>query len=153
MAAISSESKPGAHQPELDAAQWRDVFGRLDALLDASPASRAAQIEQIASEADATVARVLKDFAQRTSMTHAAEPIGLAGVSQSLLSSTRLAAGQRCGQYRLIEPIGQGGMGSVWRADRIDGLYQSEVAVKLLGSLALSAHARARFASRARANY
>ena len=146
MAAISPELKSGAHQPELDAAQWRDVFGRLDALLDAPPDGRVAQMEQIATEADAGVTHVLRDFAQRTSMTHPAEPGGLAGVSHSLLSSARLAAGQRCGQYRLIEPIGQGGMGSVWRAGRIDGLYQSEVAVKLLGSLALSAHARARFA-------
>ena len=46
----------------------------------------------------------------------------------------------------MVRRIGQGGMGSVWRAERMDGLYQSEVAVKLLGSLALSAHARARFA-------
>ena len=79
-------------------------------------------------------------------MNNALGTAGIAAISQALLGTTHLEAGQRCGNYRLIEPIGQGGMGSVWRGERTDGLYQSQVAVKLLGSLALSAHARARFA-------
>ncbi len=42
------------------------------------------------------------------------------------------AAGESIGPYRLIEPLGQGGMSTVWRAERADGLYEGEVAVKLL---------------------
>ena len=34
-------------------------------------------------------------------------------------------AGQTIGAYTLREPIGQGGMGSVWRAERSDGRYQA----------------------------
>ena len=41
-------------------------------------------------------------------------------------------AGQTIGAYTLREPIGQGGMGSVWRAERSDGRYQASVAVKFL---------------------
>jgi eukaryotic-like serine/threonine-protein kinase len=41
-------------------------------------------------------------------------------------------AGQRIGAYTLIEPIGQGGMGSVWLARRSDGRFEGQVAVKLL---------------------
>ena len=132
---------------ELDFAQWRDVFGRLDALLDVPPEDRLRAVEQGVLKDDADghtqVHAVLKDFCQRTTMTNALGTAGIAAISQALLGTTHLEAGQRCGNYRLIEPIGQGGMGSVWRGERIDGLYQSQVAVKLLGSLALSAHARA----------
>ncbi len=39
--------------------------------------------------------------------------------------------GERIGPFRLVELIGQGGMGQVWRAERADGLYEREVALKL----------------------
>ncbi len=134
---------------DLDLAQWRDVFGRLDVLLDVPPEDRLRGVEQGALQGDVEVDAVVRDFCERTMSANASLATGaaeVAAISQALLGATNLAAGQRCGNYRLIEPIGQGGMGSVWRAERMDGLYQSQVAVKLLGSLALSAHARARFA-------
>ena len=40
--------------------------------------------------------------------------------------------GQQFGQYRLTERIGVGGMGAVWRAERSDGRFEGDVAVKLL---------------------
>lgn len=43
-----------------------------------------------------------------------------------------LLAGQVLGAYRLIEPIGQGGMGTVWLAERADGRFEGRAAVKLL---------------------
>lgn len=143
----NSAHKSGALRPELDIAQWRDVFGHLDTLLDMAPEQRAGAIaEQMDDVSDGKIVSVLHDFCERTSIADAPESGDIASISQALLAGARPEAGHRCGNYRLIEPIGQGGMGSVWRAERTDGLYQSEVAVKLLGSLALSAHARARFA-------
>jgi eukaryotic-like serine/threonine-protein kinase len=41
-------------------------------------------------------------------------------------------AGQKIGAYTLISPIGQGGMGSVWQAERSDGRFERQVAVKFL---------------------
>jgi serine/threonine-protein kinase len=41
------------------------------------------------------------------------------------------APGDHVGPWRLIEEIGRGGMGSVWRAQRNDGVYDREVALKL----------------------
>ena len=43
-------------------------------------------------------------------------------------------AGQTVGAYTLVEPIGQGGMGSVWLAQRSDGRFEGRVAVKLLNA-------------------
>ncbi len=39
--------------------------------------------------------------------------------------------GERVGAYRLLREIGQGGMGSVWLAERADGVFERQVAIKL----------------------
>ena len=39
--------------------------------------------------------------------------------------------GQRFGPYRLVAPLGRGGMGEVWRAARDDGQFEQQVAIKL----------------------
>jgi tetratricopeptide (TPR) repeat protein len=44
---------------------------------------------------------------------------------------TTARAGDLVGPYRLIEQIGQGGMGAVWLADRIDGGLNRRIALKL----------------------
>jgi hypothetical protein len=41
------------------------------------------------------------------------------------------SAGDRVGPYRLLHEIGRGGMGSVWLAERADGAYKRQVALKL----------------------
>lgn len=40
--------------------------------------------------------------------------------------------GRRVGAYRLVELIARGGMGQVYRAERADGQFEQEVAVKLM---------------------
>lgn len=52
-----------------------------------------------------------------------------------------IRAGQRIGVWRLIRPLGQGGMGQVWLARRDDEQYRQDVAIKFIhgpvhGSLA-----------------
>jgi serine/threonine protein kinase len=46
-------------------------------------------------------------------------------------------AGQTIGPYKLISEIAQGGMGTVWLAERSDGRFERLVAVKFL-SVALA---------------
>lgn len=40
--------------------------------------------------------------------------------------------GLRVGPWKLVEPLGEGGMGTVWKAERADGTYDRSVALKLL---------------------
>jgi eukaryotic-like serine/threonine-protein kinase len=53
--------------------------------------------------------------------------------------------GQILGSYRLVSPIGQGGMGSVWLAERCDGRFQGRAAVKLLNVAPLGRAGEERF--------
>jgi tetratricopeptide (TPR) repeat protein len=54
-------------------------------------------------------------------------------------------AGTRVGDYMLRSPIGDGGMGRVWLADRIDGRFEGQAAVKLLTASLPGAEGEARF--------
>src|ERR1700693_5997693 len=49
----------------------------------------------------------------------------------SLPTSSGLA-GQTLGPYTLISQIGQGGMGSVWLAQRSDGRFERQAAIKFV---------------------
>jgi serine/threonine protein kinase/tetratricopeptide (TPR) repeat protein len=42
------------------------------------------------------------------------------------------AAGQAIGAYRLISKVGEGGMGAIWLAQRMDGRFERRAAVKFL---------------------
>lgn len=49
------------------------------------------------------------------------------------------------GAYRVLRLLGRGGMGAVYLAERIDGEYEQQVAVKVLPDAAASAAAKERF--------
>lgn len=53
--------------------------------------------------------------------------------------SDELPAPRRAGPYRILEEIGRGGMGVVFRAERDDDQYRREVALKVVGAPGVSA--------------
>ena len=70
-----------------------------------------------------------------------------AGVSAMIaqFNATELHAGDLLGAWRLVSEIGHGGMGAVYLAERADGHFSQEAAVKLIRGLG-DADAAARFA-------
>ncbi|HMN46275.1 MAG TPA: serine/threonine-protein kinase [Povalibacter sp.] len=50
----------------------------------------------------------------------------------SVSIAPQIRIGSRIGAYRLIEPLGRGGMGEVYRAERADDQYHAQVAIKLV---------------------
>ncbi len=61
------------------------------------------------------------------------------------IPEVRSLAGQTLGAYRLISQIGQGGMGSVWLAERNDGRFERRVAVKFLNLALMGSGSEQRF--------
>jgi eukaryotic-like serine/threonine-protein kinase len=74
----------------------------------------------------------------RNADTHsgsASEDITQNGSSHSAFATSEgfeAASGLQLGAWRLVSPLGAGGMGEVWRAERSDGRYQGNAAIKLL---------------------
>ncbi len=50
----------------------------------------------------------------------------------SIARAVQWGSGSRVGAYRLVRHIGSGGMAEVWLADRADGAFERQVAIKLL---------------------
>jgi serine/threonine-protein kinase len=108
--------------------QWRVLSPYLDRALTLSDAERTAWLAAIRAENPA-LASQLEDL---LSEHRAAERKGFLENSPALPTVTQGLAGQIVAAYRLISPIGQGGMGSVWLAERSDGRFERKAAVKFL---------------------
>ena len=52
-------------------------------------------------------------------------------LSHTAAHDSAARVGELVGPYRLIRKIGQGGMGAVWLAERADGVFERQVALKL----------------------
>jgi serine/threonine-protein kinase len=103
----------------------------LDEALALTDAHRATWLAAIA-ERDAALGAELESLLadhqhlQQSGFLEKARPV-LARPAQALALE-----GHTIGAYRLLSLIGQGGMGSVWLAERADGRFEGRVAVKLL---------------------
>lgn len=125
--------------------QWHRIRWLSEAAAGLPPGERLAWLE--ANEADAEVRErvcaVLTDA--DTDEMESAQPDGhpLVSAIAAALGNARgeeCRRGQRAGPWRLVERVGQGGMGDVWRAQRVDGGFCQEAAVKLMRRGVADAH-------------
>jgi eukaryotic-like serine/threonine-protein kinase len=124
----------------LQTARWRAVFVLFERVVGARSDARRAELVAIEHEHPDLYPRLLTllaaDDGADSEKFMGAVPLTklAAGAATSVesLAQTSELAGQMIGVYRVIRPIGVGGMGQVWLAERADGRYEGKVAIKLL---------------------
>jgi len=123
--------------------RWRALSPYLDQALDVAPHARAAWLASI-DGLDASLVRDLRALLEEQDAADQSGFLDDAAFGQHVADPPSLA-GQVVGAYRLVSLIGQGGSGSVWRAERCDGRFEGQVAIKLLNLALLSRSGEERF--------
>jgi eukaryotic-like serine/threonine-protein kinase len=111
--------------------QWQRVRSILESALELDPADRAGFL--IRACADPALRREIESLiaAHEQAGTGVLNSAALPGflVEEARFS---LLPGKRVGPYEIVEEIGVGGMGAVYRAARADGQYKQQVALKIV---------------------
>jgi eukaryotic-like serine/threonine-protein kinase len=140
---------PGLLHPDLSHSQYIKLSALLDESLEMEPETRGAWLEQLARSDQQSASLLREMFAlqhtpqaerfleTRDLLRRRLAP--LVGVQGEL-------TGRKFGPYRVLSLIGDGGMGSVWLAERADGLFARQVALKLIHPVLKSRVVTERFA-------
>jgi eukaryotic-like serine/threonine-protein kinase len=123
--------------------RWQNVRKTLEAALETDPSERARYLDQ-ACAGDVELRREVESLIQANDQAtgtflagqaihHVSDFQGASasGGTNSDTSSDTLQ-GRRIGPYLVMEEIGHGGMGTVYRAIRDDDQYQQQVAIKVV---------------------
>jgi eukaryotic-like serine/threonine-protein kinase len=126
--------------PALDPDSWRSISPYLDQALDLPEQERAPWLHSLAEQHPTLASDIEKLLQQHRILAQE----GFLELSPTPRIPEPPRAGLAIGPYTLVAPIGEGGMGSVWLAERSDGRFERRVAVKFL-HLALASRGAARF--------
>ena len=118
---------------EISATTWQTLSKLLDEALDMEPAARTAWLEQLTATQPDIAPSVRRLLAAHASSETADVMARLPPLSMRLDSgrASALSTGDRVGPYQLKRELGAGGMADVWLAERADGAFTREVALKL----------------------
>jgi len=134
----------------LQADDWQRLSTLFDELAELPAAERLSRLAALEPrELAERLARMLASLPDDEATVLVGQPDFNARLAEALAEPIRLPApqaGDRLGAWCLAELLGEGGMGQVWRAERADGLYQGEAAIKLLRDDLASPGLAARFA-------
>lgn len=135
----------------MNESRWQRLSSLLDDLFELDADAREQRLRAIEAD-DAELARELRqllDADANSGLLDAgvarAAPTVMTELAEADAAAVRAESGKRLGHYRLIERVGSGGMGEVWRGERV-GDFEQQVAIKLIRPLLDSPALRERFA-------
>ena len=113
--------------------RWQAVDKILDEVVDVSP-SKQREILQRSCGDDVSLRREVEKLLANLETAPDFMEIPAVNSALTLLNDENgeKLIGQNIGPYRLLKLIGQGGMGTVYLASRIDEAYRKEVAIKIV---------------------
>jgi hypothetical protein len=118
---------------KFDAATLKALSPLLDEALELEASQRNAWLARLSGDAE-KLAPALRELLNSSSMT-GTDALLERGPEFTLPSTATEGSpykpGDQVGPFRLIREIGHGGMGEVWQAERVDGTFKREVALKL----------------------
>lgn len=107
-------------------AQHADLVAQFEHLVSLPAAARESVLQALPPDLRLRLERLLAADAA------ADDPLAGAVAAQALSLSAPTASGTRLGPYRVVRELGAGGMGSVLLAERADGQFAQQVAIKLI---------------------
>ena len=130
--------------PPISTDRWRVLSPYLDEALELTDDRRAAWLAAISARDAALGAELESLLGEHERLQHSGF-LEQASPAWQPHQGTPPSEGQVLGAYRLLSLIGQGGMGSVWLAERCDGRFEGRAAVKLLNLTRVSRAREERF--------
>jgi eukaryotic-like serine/threonine-protein kinase len=117
---------------------WPRVSTLFDELIDLDDIARHRRLQEIANESK-EIGDALAKLLANSGLTQ--QVSGACALASPFVNALEMAIGDHArmhaigdefGAWTLAERIGRGGMGEVWRAQRSDGLYEADAAIKVL---------------------
>jgi eukaryotic-like serine/threonine-protein kinase len=121
-----------------------DIFTRL---LDVADADLPREITS-ACQGDVTLQGIVEKLLQADGVRSSLMPTEMNAVA--VVAAQAVPPPDRIGPYRLAHLLGRGGMGEVYAGERDDGLFEQQVAIKLIRPLLIGGDAAMRFADERR---
>jgi serine/threonine-protein kinase len=115
--------------------RWQRLESILDAALDRDPSEWRAVLDETCGsdpELRGEVERLLGHLVSARGFLESPPAASAAALIAEARASARNDEGRRVGAYRLLRQIGRGGMARIFLAERADGEFEHQAAIKLL---------------------